>query len=461
MSSEHRASISPVTVSDGDRAVFSIDFAEFGLTAPDVPVVTVYDTTGLDIDGADRAQAGVDVTDTVYPDNVPTVSGTVVTLSPFRDPTAGHIYRVWCGVDQGSARLLAYIDITRVLASAVSVIAPPPPLPTAANTMFFTTAVPDVATGIDDDVALVRKSSLVVHAYQKSGGAWTRIWAFSGGDAVLLASGAAVADRDPGRDPITGTFNVFIAVTGYADIDLELDFNQVDPQDVAGERVVTQLSEWRGNTAQSYSNSTSAGNPASLDLSSVLRFGWTDPAYVWFYLDGRASLDVDTVTQNGVDIPVVEQTSDFHTRLDLKLWRSVNTYTHAQVIADPYVVVAARAAGYPATWNRYAAVSQNEVPTEADFLDASAKTSATIRVLIPTSGWGDERRGYLHFALPASQEAPTIAGQPGGINLIDDFVVRSTTNTITIEGDTMRTLSSEQMVFEMADRYRLFAWIIR
>ena len=94
----------------------------------------------------------------------------------------------------------------------------------------------------------------------------------------------------------------------------------------------------------------------------------------------------------------------------MKIWRSVNTYTHAQVIANPYIVVAARAAGYPATWNRYAAVSQNEVPTEADFLDASAKTSGTIRVLIPTSGWGDERRGYLHFALPASQEAPTIAG---------------------------------------------------
>ena len=126
--------------------------------------------------------------------------------------------------------------------------------------MFFTTTVPDVATGIDDDVALVRKSSLVVHAYQKSGGAWTRIWAFSGGDAVLLASGAAVADRDPGRDPITGTFNVFIAVTGYADIDLELDFNAVDPQDIAGE--LAQLPSCRSGAGTPPSHTATPHLPA-------------------------------------------------------------------------------------------------------------------------------------------------------------------------------------------------------
>ena len=73
------------------------------------------------------------------------------------------------------------------------------------------------------------------------------------------------------------------------------------------------------------------------------------------------------------------------------------------------------------TWNRYAVVSQNQEPTAADFADSSARTSESIQVLIPNAGWGADRRGYLHFALPADQDAPTIAGQPGGINLIDDF----------------------------------------
>ena len=377
----------------------------------------------------------------------------MVTLSPFRDPTAGHIYRVWCGVDQGSARLLAYIDITRVLASAVSVIAPPPPLPTAANTMFFTTTVPDVATGIDDDVALVRKSSLVVHAYQKSSGAWTRIWAFSGGDAVLLASGAAVADRLPATDIDSNFFRAF-GISGYDPV-TDADVDHANP---SGSQVTT-VAQLRGGNSST--GTASLGNTLAWPSTS---YNWTIPTYLWFGLDitNTRGLTISGVTQSGVDIPIVVQsTSITRSGMEMLTYRSTGQYTQAEVQGAGYELTIAVDPGFPTTWNRYACVTQSDTPTAADFLEASARASATIRVLIPTSGWGDERRGYLHFALPASQEAPTIAGQPGGINLIDDFVVRSTTNTITIEGDTMRTLSSEQMVFEMADQYSLFPWIIR
>ena len=48
-----------------------------------------------------------------------------------------------------------------------------------------------------------------------------------------------------------------------------------------------------------------------------------------------------------------------------------------------------------------------------------------------------------------------------GINLIADFAVRSTGNTIEINGDTMRTLSSEVEVFQMTDAFSLFPWIVR
>ena len=114
----------------------------------------------------------------------------------------------------------------------------------------------------------------------------------------------------------------------------------------------------------------------------------------------------------------------------------------------------------PSTWNRYAVVTANPVPTAADFLSDDASTSASISILIPNAGWASGR-GYLHFALPADQDAPTVAGLPGGINLIDDFTIRSSANTVTLNGDTMRTLSSDAEVFQMTDLYGLFAWIVR
>ena len=440
-------------MSDSDRAVFQIDFAEFGLTAPDVPVVTAYDITGLDVDGADRVQAGVDVTDTVFPDNVPTVSGTVVTLSPFRDPMAGHIYRVWCGVDQGESRLFAHIDITVVLASGAGVSVTPPPLPTAANTFFFTTAVPDVAIGVDDDVALVRKSSLVVHAYQKSGGVWTRIWAFSGGDSVLLASGAAVPDRLPATDT-DATFFRALGISGYDPV-TDADVDHANP---SGGQVTTVAQLRGGNNG---TGTSSRDNTLAWPSTS---YNWTIPTYVWFGLDitNTRGLTISGVTQSGVDIPIVVQSTGItRSGMEMLTYRSTGQYTQAEVQGAGYELTIAVDPAFPTTWNRYACVTQSDTPTAADFLEASAQTSATIRVLIPTSGWGDERRAYLHFALPATQEAPTIAGQPGGINLIDDFTVRSTSNTIDINGDDMRTLSSAQMVFEMADQYSLFPWIIR
>ena len=69
------------------------------------------------------------------------------------------------------------------------------------NTAYALTSIPSNAVGRNGDVALVRVSSLVVHAYEKKEGAWDRQWAFSGGDSVLLASGAVVPDRVPATDP--------------------------------------------------------------------------------------------------------------------------------------------------------------------------------------------------------------------------------------------------------------------
>ena len=76
---------------------------------------------------------------------------------------------------------------------------------------------------------------------------------------------------------------------------------------------------------------------------------------------------------------------------------------------------------------------------------------------MPTAGYVNGR-GYLHFAHPATQDAATVVGLPGGTNLIDDFDVRSTAQALTINGDSMRTLSSEQEVF---DAIRGDYWILR
>ena len=93
-------------------------------------------------------------------------------------------------------------------------------------------------------------------------------------------------------------------------------------------------------------------------------------------------------------------------------------------------------------------------------MHANAQTSESIIISIPNGGWANGR-GYLHFALPADQDAPTIAGLAGGTNLVTDFDVRSTVAGIDINGDAMRTLSSQEMVWQMTDQFGLFPWILR
>ena len=270
---------------------------------------------------------------------------------------------------------------------------------------------------------------------------------------------AAIPDRRPAPDPTSGGF-MLAGVTGYSDIDLDQDLNETDPQLVMGDYQVTQLSEWRGNAARAFPNTVNGPRGRALDLSG-LPFGWTGGAHVFFYLDGIATLEVESVEQNGVNIPVVEQTSDFSSRTDLKLWRT-GLMTEAQIKAHPFEVTVRAVPGTPMTYQRYAAVTQDPDPVAADFLATGARSSPNVTVLVPQAGW-EMGRGYLHFALPSGQDAPIIAGQPAGINLIDQFVVRSTApgQTVELNGDTMRTLSSRAPVFQMADRFSLFPWVIR
>ena len=145
---------------------------------------------------------------------------------------------------------------------------------------------------------------------------------------------------------------------------------------------------------------------------------------------------------------------------DYLIYRTVNTYTQPQVDSADYELTIEKDSAFPNTWNRYAVVSANPVPTEADFLSDVATVSQSTRIFIPNSGWTDGQ-GHLHFALPASQAAPTIAGLTGGTNLIADFAVRSVDAGITINGDDMRTLSSESPAFQMTDTFDLFPWIVR
>ena len=332
------------------------------------------------------------------------------------------------------------------------------------NTAYALTSIPSNAVGRNGDVALVRVSSLVVHAYEKKEGAWDRQWAFSGGDSVLLASGAAIPDRVPATEP-DGSYVRKSGISGYAPV-LREDIDHANALRATPQSPpeVNSLADFRGGLFFTTQNSrTNTLTPFALSYTFSVE------VYVWFAIrpTDAPGLEIVSVSQGGVDVPVVDQGAadylDF-SGVSWQLHRTVGTYTQAEVDADPYVLTVRKDPAAPATWNRYAIVTQNAVPVASDFADASARTSETIQVLIPNTGWGDDRRGYLHFALPADQDAPTIAGQPGGINLIDDFVVRSTANTDhDINGDDdAHTCRANSMVFEMADQlFSLSPWIVR
>ena len=328
----------------------------------------------------------------------------------------------------------------------------PVPLPESANRTYWLLDVPPSTLGIDGDVALVRVSSLVVRAYTKVAGVWVRDWNFSGGDSVLLASGAVIPDRHPATDPDGTDFVRFIGLSGYAPV-TDADVDHADP----AANVVTRLDQLRGG------NRGTSTLGRSNTLPSPSSFTYTVEVHLWFGIEKlhARGLMVAGVSRGGVNIPIVAQADVVRSGTEILAYRSVGTYTQAEVDADAYVLTVRKDPAFPSTWNRYAVVTQNQEPTAADFLNATARTSESIRVLIPNTGWGDDRRAYLHFALPIGQDAPTIAGQVGGINLIDDFVVRSTANKVNLHGDDMRTLSSDAPVFQMTDQFSLFPWLVR
>ena len=183
------------------------------------------------------------------------------------------------------------------------------------------------------------------------------------------------------------------------------------------------------------------------------------PLYIWFGIehDGQTGISLSSVSYDGADFPVTKQ-ADAVDGYDIYV--ADMTHVWSEVNAHPFELVLAKDAAAPNTYNRYCVVTDDAVPTAADFLSDDATHSDTISILIPNSGWTDGR-GFLHFALPSGQDAPTIAGLPGGTNLIDDFAVRSRANTVDVNGDDMRTLSSESEVFQMTDLYSLFPWIVR
>ena len=319
----------------------------------------------------------------------------------------------------------------------------------------FLTAVPANAFGVDGQHALVRVSSIVVHAYKKVSGAWVRLWAFSGGEAVLLAAGLPILPaRQPASDPATNRYSRWIAISGYAPFTID-DWSKASPP-------IATVSDMRGGSTgtvnRARANTLSfASRPISFDYSAI-------EVYLAFYLENNGNahgLLITSVSQGGVDIPIVAQGyidignprySEYYLA-----WHSVGTYTQAQVESGDYELVIEKDPLAPNTYNRYAVVTQNAIPTADDFMGDGARTSPTANIAIPLAGW-ENGRGYLHFGLPATQPAPTVAGIPGSINLMDDFNIRSTDNTVTINGDTIRTLSSDAKVLQVEDGH---LWTVR
>lgn len=328
------------------------------------------------------------------------------------------------------------------------------------NNAFILSAVPADTFGADDDIAVVRYSPLALRGYKKESGTWVRQWTFHGGEAVLLTGSLSgiVADQVPATDP-DASFSRVIGLSGYSPVtDADID---------DAERVINDLADWRGGnhgTKTGSINNTLPNQDIGTNLDDVLgiQVGATVPIYLWFGLErlSYTGLSLTAVTYDGTDIPITKQADLGSGSKIMEVWVSDSTYLWDAISEHPFELTLTVDAAAPNTYNRYAVVTDDPTPTAADFLSDDATASPTISILIPNAGWEDGR-GYLHFALPATQDAPTLAGLPGGINLISDFVVRSATNTVTINGDAMRTVSSDSPVFQMYDQYSLFAWIVR
>ena len=146
----------------------------------------------------------------------------------------------------------------------------------------FLTATPDDTVGDDGDTALVRRSSIVVHAYLKVSGAWVRQWAFSGGDSVLLASGAPVPDRYPAIDPDGNEFIRVAGISGYRPVTQDdVDHSSQNVNTVADLRGGI----W-GNTFGARAN-TLPDQTIGPDFEYFTGINFSDsvPLYVWFGLE--------------------------------------------------------------------------------------------------------------------------------------------------------------------------------
>jgi len=66
-----------------ERIAYSVDFTNCSMTTLDSATAAAYDEVDND-----------DVSSVVFPTNSPSVSGAVATLSPLRNLTKGHTYRI-------------------------------------------------------------------------------------------------------------------------------------------------------------------------------------------------------------------------------------------------------------------------------------------------------------------------------------------------------------------------------
>ena len=331
------------------------------------------------------------------------------------------------------------------------------------NHIFVSQSTPDNAVGNNGDVTIVRTSSIQINVFLKVAGVWDRQWAFAGGEAVLQAGSlATIPLRGPAREVDYPYIFRGMGISGYTPVTLA-DIDQANPPT---NNIITSVAELRGGTSRT-SNSRINNNTVSVPL---LSYSYTVPVYLWFAVQAErdfyaVGLILQSVDRGGTDIPIVAQGDLFMGDRNYKIWRSVNTYMRASIQDDidsfPFVLTLVKDSTIPNTFNRYAVVTQNDTPTGADFESANAFSSPSIRIHIPWQGWVNDR-GHMHFALPVAQDAPTIIGLPGGLNVIPDFNVRSTTVPTIVHGDAMRTLSSKSEFFSLGASFRnQVLWILR
>jgi hypothetical protein len=83
-----------------ERKIYSVDFAGCGVSTLASATAAAYDEVDED-----------DVSATVFPTNSPSVSSAVATLSPLRELTKGHTYRIEVLGVEGSSYHEAYFRV--------------------------------------------------------------------------------------------------------------------------------------------------------------------------------------------------------------------------------------------------------------------------------------------------------------------------------------------------------------